>query len=187
MKNIFIVFDGIDKAGKTTQLNLTSQWLQSKNIDFYKTREPGGTVIGEQLRNIFLENDLEPMTELCILSAIRNEHSKILKQKSEKIILCDRFVDSTKAYQGLNINSEIIDFFIKQTTDISPDFVFLFLDQYSKEEENHFDRTAKNNKEKIIETFKKTIFPHLIVPRGDIASVQKIIQNKIEELLLINQ
>tara|TARA_Y100000766_G_C18838299_1_gene571659 strand:+ start:465 stop:1094 length:630 start_codon:yes stop_codon:yes gene_type:complete len=122
MKGKFIVIEGIDGCGKTTQIEEISKWLPNsglmgKNSKLIKTREPGGSLLGKKLRNLILDNNKNnkpsPLAELLLYSADRAEHvSKIIAPalKNENWVLCDRFSDSTLAYQGYgrNINREII-------------------------------------------------------------------------------
>ena len=122
MRGKFIVIEGIDGCGKTTQINQISKWLPSsglieKDSKLITTREPGGSLLGEKLRNLILDNkkDNKPssLAELLLYSADRAEHvSKVISPALEKKdwVLSDRFSDSTLAYQGYgrNINLEII-------------------------------------------------------------------------------
>ena len=122
MRGKFIVIEGIDGCGKTTQIDKISKWLPSsglieKNSKLITTREPGGSLLGKKLRSLILDNneDNRPssLAELLLYSADRAEHvSKIISPELNKKnwILSDRFSDSTLAYQGYgrNINLEII-------------------------------------------------------------------------------
>jgi len=122
MKGKFIVFEGIDGCGKTTQINEIFKWLPessliSSNSSIIKTREPGGSALGEKLRQLILSNNIDnapsSLTELLLYSADRTEHiSKIISPALKKgdWILSDRFSGSTLAYQGYgrNIDIEII-------------------------------------------------------------------------------
>jgi len=122
MKGKFIVIEGIDGCGKTTQIDAISKWLPTsglmgKNSKLIKTREPGGSLLGTKIRNLILDNNENnkpsALTELLLYSADRAEHvSKIISPALEKEdwVLSDRFSDSTLAYQGYgrNINIEII-------------------------------------------------------------------------------
>lgn len=105
-KGLFITFEGIDGCGKTTQLDKIAEWLSQQNYSVVKTREPGGTEIGKQIRSTLLrpENqNLHAQSELLLYLAdrIQHLHEVILPAKaSGKIVLCDRFHDSTVAYQG---------------------------------------------------------------------------------------
>jgi dTMP kinase len=105
MQGKFIVFEGVEGCGKTTQIQLTSEWLLSLDIPVIVTREPGGTDLGKHLRSLLLEasNKIDPRTELLLYAADRAQH---VEQKLKpnlavgKYILCDRFIYSTIAYQG---------------------------------------------------------------------------------------
>jgi len=122
MKGKFIVIEGIDGCGKTTQIDEISKWLPTsglmgRNSKLIKTREPGGSLLGKKLRNLILDNNKNntpsALTELLLYSADRAEHvSKIISPALEKEdwVISDRFVDSTLAYQGYgrNIDLEII-------------------------------------------------------------------------------
>jgi dTMP kinase len=105
-KGIFITFEGVEGAGKTTQIEILKKKLESENIDFLFTREPGGTPIGEKVRGILLDpenSEMNFMTELLLYCASRAQHlnQKIVTAKKEgKVVICDRFSDSTLAYQG---------------------------------------------------------------------------------------
>ena len=122
MKGKFIVIEGIDGCGKTTQIDEISKWLPTSGLmgadsKLIKTREPGGSFLGKKLRNLILENNKNnkpsSLAELLLYSADRAEHvSKIISPALEKEdwVLSDRFADSTLAYQGYGrlINLEII-------------------------------------------------------------------------------
>ena len=101
-----ITFEGLDGCGKSTQLEKTKKWLNLYGYEVLKTQQPGGTKIGKQIRNILLNpehNELHPESELLLYLSDRIQHlaEKIIPAKAEgKIVLCDRFHDSTVAYQG---------------------------------------------------------------------------------------
>lgn len=101
-----ISFEGIDGSGKSTQINLLSEWLREKNIDFLIVREPGGTSISEGIRDILLDKkNLKLSSEsesFLFLSARAQLVSETIKPALEcgKFVICDRFIDSTLAYQG---------------------------------------------------------------------------------------
>ncbi len=113
MKGKFIVFEGIDGAGKTTQLDLLRQELANRGYPVVYTREPGGTRIGELIREILLNpqhDELAPRTEAFLYAAARAQlvAQVILPALMKgKIVLCDRFVDSTLAYQGFGRGMDI--------------------------------------------------------------------------------
>ena len=109
-----ITFEGLDGCGKSTQLEKANDWLSEKGFTVQTTREPGGTVIGQQIRNILLNpehEELQPESELLLYLADRIQHlqESILPEiAAGKIVLCDRFHDSTVAYQGYGRGLDLI-------------------------------------------------------------------------------
>lgn len=132
-KGIFITFEGADGSGKSTQLKKAANWLKELGYDVVCTREPGGTVNAEKLREVVLDPSLVigDRTETLLYLASRAEHVReLIKPSLEagKIVLCDRFSDSTFVYQGIvrglgieNITS-LNDF---ATGGIEPDFTIV--------------------------------------------------------------
>jgi dTMP kinase len=107
MNGRLIVFEGVEGCGKTSQMQLCQEWLQNLSISVVVTREPGGTPLGLELRRLLLEKaenkTIFNTTELLLYAADRSQHvEEELKPNLEKgnIILCDRYTDSTIAYQG---------------------------------------------------------------------------------------
>jgi len=102
----FIVFEGIEGCGKTTQISLLGEYLKKKGLPVMVTREPGGTAIGDEIRKILLSTknaDIAPETELLLYTASRVQHLQQLitpALSAGSIVLCDRFFDATAAYQG---------------------------------------------------------------------------------------
>ena len=107
MKGLFITFEGIDGGGKTTQLALAAKWLREQGYEVVESREPGGTLLAERVRELVLDPSLPltTTTQTLLYLAARSEHvDKLLRPSVEagKIVLCDRFSDSTLVYQGLS-------------------------------------------------------------------------------------
>ena len=103
MNGKFITFEGIDGAGKSTQIEATSQWFRSAGFDVLSTREPGGTPLAERLREIVLNDPMDAVTEALVVFAARRDHIRQViapALASGKTVLCDRFTDATFAYQG---------------------------------------------------------------------------------------
>jgi dTMP kinase len=105
MAGLFISFEGIDGVGKSTQADLLETWLQEQNKDVVRTLEPGGTDVGIEIRKILLHHkgDLAPRAEAALFAADRAHHvaSKIRPALQEgKIVITDRYFDSSVAYQG---------------------------------------------------------------------------------------
>ena len=105
-KGIFISIEGPDGSGKSTQIENIKQFFKDKKQDIVFTREPGGTAIGERIRAIILDNncsEMDYMTEAMLYAAARAQHvSQVIKPAlaEGKTVICDRFVDSSIAYQG---------------------------------------------------------------------------------------
>jgi len=102
----FITIDGLEGAGKSTQIDFIKKYLSARNRDVFLTREPGGTDLGERLRALLLDKKIDAMnpdTELLLMFAARNEHvKKVIVPKLEKgvWVISDRFTDASYAYQG---------------------------------------------------------------------------------------
>ena len=150
-KGLFIVFEGCEGAGKSTVVKRLYEYLKSTNVDTIVTREPGGGSISEQIREVIVskENtDMTLITEILLYAASRNQHiHDIIKPALEagKVILCDRFVDTSIVYQGfvgggLDIVGVINKIAIE---DVVPDAI-IYLDIDPK---IGLDRIAKNNRE----------------------------------------
>lgn len=102
--NHFITFEGIDGCGKSTQLQLTAQWLRQQGHQVMTTRQPGGTELGQEIRHLLLSERFTPIpeTELLLFLADRTEHVRTVIQPAlqrGEWVLCDRYSDSTFAYQ----------------------------------------------------------------------------------------
>jgi dTMP kinase len=103
---LFISFEGIEGCGKTTQIHLLAKFLETRGLTCILTREPGGTAVGEAIREIFLHSSntaLIPLTELLLVTAARVQHIHDVIMPAlaaDRIVLCDRFFDATAAYQG---------------------------------------------------------------------------------------
>ena len=111
-KGNLITFEGIEGSGKSTQLNEVYKYLQKRKIKCIKTREPGGTKLAEKIRKLIikdLKNNEDNLTELLLLFAARfNNFLKIKKFiKKEYLVLCDRYIDSTYAYQHYEQGQDI--------------------------------------------------------------------------------
>ncbi|WP_273720436.1 MULTISPECIES: dTMP kinase [unclassified Bartonella] len=116
MSGYFITFEGGEGAGKTTQISLLSEFLSSQGYDVITTREPGGTAGAEAIRYALLSGKAQqygPFMEAVLFTAARADHvSEVIAPSLQKgkVILCDRFIDSTRVYQGQNdkVNSSIL-------------------------------------------------------------------------------
>lgn len=106
----FITFEGADGSGKTTHINLLANYFEQQKRPILVTREPGGTKLGNTIRNLVLsgaENNITAMAEMLLIAAARAEHvEKVLRPalEADKVILCDRYIDSSLVYQGIGLN-----------------------------------------------------------------------------------
>lgn len=146
---MFITIEGPEGSGKTTATNRVVEELIKRGYDVLRTREPGGTPIAEQIRNVILDKQntaMDPRTEALLYAAARRQHlvEKIWPATKEgKLVICDRYIDSSLAYQGgargLGIQ-EIIDINMFATDNTWPDLTILF----DIEPEIGLARIAKN-------------------------------------------
>lgn len=159
---MFITFEGVDLCGKTTQAEILVQRLRNSSFDVTFLREPGGTKISELIRNILLDSqnkEMDPITELFLFSASRAQLVReviIPSLNSGKIVVCDRFYDSTLAYQGYGRGIEIEK--IKIVNELAsgglvPDLTFLIdipvdeIYKRKKEKYGDFDRMERSGTE----------------------------------------
>lgn len=120
MKNgLFITFEGSEAVGKSTIIQKVADFLQASSCDYIKTREPGGTALAEKIRGLIFQETCRPsnITELLLLFAARRDHlEQVIRPAldNKKIVLCDRFIDSTYIYQSVmnNIPQTLIDMLV---------------------------------------------------------------------------
>ena len=130
-KKPIIVFEGIEGSGKSHHISLISKYLDKKKINYIKIREPGGNLNSEKIRKLILNNksDFNKKTDLLLYLAARSENVAVIKKNyKKKIILIDRFTDSTIAYQhyGMGVDINIIKLINKfLLKDINVNFTFL--------------------------------------------------------------
>ena len=211
-KSLFITFEGIEGSGKSYQSLKLYKSIKKKNISVILTREPGGTPSAEKIRKVILDDYFHPdskekfdkYTDTLLYLASRNEHivNKIKPAISErKIIICDRFTDSTLAYQvyGKGVSKSLVDLVQKYILkSIKPDLTFVLkanistalhrlkkrkvknrYDKFSKnfyiKVQNAFIKIAKNNKKRcvIVDTSKDTTDAEKIIFKKFIKKLSK--------------
>ena len=170
-KNLFVSFEGPEASGKSSQIKILSKYLKKNKIPHIITREPGGTKVGEKLRKIILDKkaNITPSEEILLLMSARLNHinNVILPSlKKGKIVISDRFADSTFVYQGY-----VNDFGLKKTLDLHkkllnnflPTKTFLFILNSNeinrrlklRKNKNKYDKINKDFHNKVIRGYKK--------------------------------
>ena len=132
-KGYFISFEGIDGSGKSTQIQRLADFLRSLRFDIVVTREPGGSVGGEEIRKLLLQGDVDRWsaeTEILLFTAARRDHLERIilpAMKNGQIVICDRFTDSTRMYQGMRGPKlkKLVDMLDKEVVDHDPDLTIL--------------------------------------------------------------
>ena len=201
-KKPIIVFEGIECSGKSYHIKNVSNYLKKKKIKFIKIREPGGSQNSEKIRKLILNNksNFDKFTDLLLYMASRNENFNniILKNYNKKIILIDRFIDSTIAYQhyGMNVNAKIIKYINNYILkNIKVNFTFsnnvskknLMLRLKKRRNLNRYDKFNYNFYSKVQNGFLKLAKDkkkYLIVNSNfSISHNKEIIINKLEKLI----
>jgi len=160
-KFYFIVFEGVEGTGKSYQINKLYNNLRKKKIDVIKTREPGGSATAEKIRNLIFSKKsakFDKLTDFYLMNAARNEHVKktlFIAKKQKKIVISDRFTDSTYAYQVIGnkidkkINSINQNYILKNfkpnlTIVLKADFKTIYSRIKKRKENNKFDKLKTN-------------------------------------------
>ena len=201
-RKLIIVFEGIEGTGKSHHINNVAKYLKKNNKEFIRIREPGGSKNSEKIRKLILNNKstFNEYTDLLLYLSARSENIELIKKNiGKKIILIDRFSDSTIAYQhyGMGVNLKFIkninDFLLK---DINIDFTFLNtvskkkmksrlikrkkLNRYDKFNNIFYDRVQKG----FLKILKKNPKKYLKINSNlSIDYNEKIILNKINDLI----
>ena len=204
MKGLFIVMEGPGGSGKTTQINLLKEYLEEAGYECLITREPGGTVIGEEIRQLILNpehKEMSPVTEMLLYAASRAQlvHEVIGPALEEgKIVISDRFVDSSIVYQGIARKLGISTVSAVNAPGIGiyrPDGIF-FIDLSEaeglrrKKEQKNLDRMEQEGIDfhhMVSEGYRKVLSGRPEVMKIDggrsIDTIQKKIRNHVDELL----
>jgi len=209
-KSLFVTFEGIEGSGKSYQSQKLYKKLKKDNIPVILTREPGGTIGAERIRKIILEdyfhqdsmNQFNKYTDTLLYLAARNEHmkGKIQPAISEnKVVLCDRFIDSTLAYQvyGKGVSKNLVNSVHKYILDgIRPDLTFVLKVNISKslqrlkkrKKRNRYDKFSKNFYRKVQSAFIKIAKMNkrryiILDTSKDTTDTEKIIFSRFKKIL----
>lgn len=201
MNGIFISFEGPDGSGKTTQINMLREYLETTGRDVVIVREPGGTKISEKIRNVILDidnNGMNPVCEALLYAASRAQLTQeviIPALNKGKVVICDRFVDSSIVYQGIarGLGEEMVGNINRYATSGKvPDITFLI--SISPEEgirrkhnERELDRLELEHIDfhrKVFEGYKKLKLKYNRIVEIDgtlnINSIQSVIREKLD-------
>ena len=201
-KKPVIVFEGIEGSGKTHHLDKVSKLLKRKKLSFIKIREPGGSLNSEKIRKLILDkkSNFNKNTDLLLYLASRSENINLLrKHYKKKIILIDRFTDSTISYQhfGMGVNLDLINNINKYIlSNFKVSFTFLNLVNHknmirrlrSRNSTNRYDNFKKSFYNKVQKGFIKLSNKNkkkyqIINSNLDIKSNEKLVLKKIEKLI----
>lgn len=201
-KGLFITFEGGEGCGKTTVIKAVKEALEKKNIPLHVTREPGGSVIAEQIRNIILDKNntmMDSRTEALLYAASRRQHLvEIVKPLLEKgvLVLSDRYLDSSLAYQGFargigidevySINEFAIDETMPDMTfflDLKPEEGLKRIAQHRSDEVNRLDLEKLSFHEKVYEGYQLLLekYPSRIIK----IDASKTVEEETEEIVKI--
>jgi dTMP kinase len=169
-KGLFITFEGGEGSGKSTVIQRIKQHLLDKQLDVFVTREPGGSGIGEEIRQTLLKhenNNMDPLTESYLFAAARRQHLMeviVPRLAADVVVLCDRYVDSSIVYQGYArgigvekvaaINKVVIEDYIPQLTffiDVAPDIALARIQ--SGRDQNRLDVEQADFHQKVYEGY----------------------------------
>lgn len=201
---IFITFEGGEGAGKTTVLDILSKQLQEKGYDVLITREPGGIPISEQIRGVILNRantEMEKRTEALLYAAARRQHlvEKVIPAlQAGKIVLCDRFIDSSLAYQGhargigiddvMTINSFAIEGWMPSLTlffDVVPEIGLQRINENAEREKNRLDLETLRFHEEVYEGYHILLkkFPERIKRIDAAQTIDGVIQDVFDHII----
>ena len=209
-KPLFVTFEGIEGSGKSYQCRKLHKELRKKNLSVILTREPGGTKSAEKIRKVILEDyfasdskeKFSKYTDTLLYLAARNEHVQNIIRPAiskKKIVICDRFIDSTLAYQvfGKGVSKNLVDSIHKFVLgSIKPDLTFVLKVNISKalrrlkkrKKKNRYDKFSKNFYIKVQNAFikiaKKNTRRYCIVDNSeDSTKTERIIFDKFMQFL----
>lgn len=203
-RNLFVTFEGPEGAGKTTVLNKIAERLQRQQIDVLQTREPGGVEIAEKIREVILNpahTQMNERTEALLYAAARSQHFyEVVEPAIEKgkLVLCDRFIDSSLAYQGyargigmdevLAINEFAIGKRFPDLTilfDIEPEIGLARIHAHREREVNRLDAESLSFHHKVREGYYEAVkrYPHRIKVVNANNSIEEV-TNDVWDILM---
>ena len=163
-KGFFITFEGIDGSGKSTQIKTLAKSLKNIGFEIIISREPGGSVGGEEIRNLLLQGKVDRWsaeTEILLFTAARRDHLERIilpALKDGKIVICDRFTDSTRMYQGMRGPKlrELVDKLTEEVIGCDPDLTIVIdIDQRLALKERNLEKPLKRDLKILASSYKR--------------------------------
>jgi dTMP kinase len=158
-RGLFITFEGLDGSGKSTQLRRLQQWLEAEGFAVTATRQPGGTRIGDRIRSLLLDSRTDKLASLAELGLMFSDRAQSIAEviapaiEAEQMVLCDRFTDSSEAYQGggRQLGSQVVlDLHRALCGGLQPDLTLLLLPNF----EISLERARRRNQRTVAATGK---------------------------------
>jgi dTMP kinase len=158
-RGLFITFEGLDGSGKSTQLRRLEQWLEAEGFAVTATRQPGGTSIGDRIRSLLLDSRTDKLASLAELGLMFSDRAQSIAEvispaiETGQTVLCDRFTDSSEAYQGggRQLGSQVVlDLHEALCGGLQPDLTLLLLPNF----EISLERARKRNQRSVAATGK---------------------------------
>jgi dTMP kinase len=140
-RGFFVTFEGLDGSGKSTQLRRLKEWLEAQALAVTPTRQPGGTRVGDRIRSLLLDSRADRISPLAELGLMFSDRAQSIAEVIEpalaagRIVLCDRFTDSSEAYQGggRELGSEVVrDLHAALCSGLQPDLTLLLLPDFNR-------------------------------------------------------
>ncbi len=201
MKGLFITFEGCEGSGKSTQIRLYRNYLEQKNIEYLFVREPGGTEISEKIRSIILDVNNKEMCDEAEALLYASARAQLIKEKilpalnSGKLVLCDRYIDSSFAYQayarglGMDFISKINSYAIDNCMPDKTVFLNIsskdaFLRKGGADKDDRLELSGEEFHQKVYEGYLSLskLYPERFVMVNCLGKVEQTHQNVIEAL-----
>jgi dTMP kinase len=207
-RGFFITFEGLDGSGKSTQLRRLKEWLQNNGLAVTPTRQPGGTRVGDRIRALLLDSRTDTLSSFTELGLMFSDRAQSIAEviepalESGRIVLCDRFTDSSEAYQGggRQLGSQIVrDLHASLCNGLQPDLTVLLLPDFDRSlararqrnqravaatgnDENRFEKESSEFYRRVFEKYREIAArePLRVVAIDSDGSIEEVHQRVVE-------